>query len=75
MVPCTIRSFSSYLFGIRQYLLNKLTLKIKNKFNNYNYNYKKVIISNVSYLSNGWDELFLRRIKEKYNINIDIIEK
>lgn len=40
-----------------------------------NPNRKRVLINNnISYFSDGWDELFLQRIQEKYGLHIDVID-
>jgi len=72
MLPLTIRTLIFYLSGGFQYFTDKVISSLKNK--NKQYSKKITINNNLYYLSDGWDELFLRRIREKYNIKIDIIE-
>lgn len=30
--------------------------------------------NNISYFSDGWDELFLQRMRERYGLHVDITE-
>lgn len=70
MLPCSILNFPYYLIDYLQYKLNI----ILNKMKRMNSHRKKVIINDLCYLSNGWDIMFLRRLRDKYNVNLDIVE-
>lgn len=68
LVPLSVLSFPSYLLCYLQHKLIKLTARMRARNNHH----KQIIIKDVCYLSDGWDELFLRRIREKYGVNVAI---
>ncbi len=75
MVPCTIRSFPSYLFYYLQHVSFTLSHKLKavmEKVKLTKTSHNTVHINDLSYVSNGWDRLFLRRLKEKYSVEANI---
>jgi hypothetical protein len=75
MVPCTIRSFPSYLFYYLQHVSFTLSHKLKavmEKVKLTKISHNTVHINDLSYVSNGWDRLFLRRLKEKYSVEANI---
>ena len=75
MVPCTLRSFWSYLFHYFQHVTFSLNYRITSFMGE-----KKLIkatrntvnINDLSYISNGWDSLFLRRLSEKYGLDAKV---
>jgi hypothetical protein len=52
----------------------KVINKIKNKHKINHYRKKVIINNNISYFSDGWDELFLQRMRERYGLHVDITE-
>lgn len=66
MLPYSATNFTHYLFGYLIIILKTLITKIKNKI----YHCNQITINELCYLSKGWDSLFLRRIQEKYNVNV-----
>ncbi|HBG27314.1 MAG: hypothetical protein A2Y10_12725 [Planctomycetes bacterium GWF2_41_51] len=62
MVPCTIRSLPSYLYYFLPHVIAEISKRLRKM------THHTVCINDLSYASNGWDGLFLRRLKEKYNL-------
>ncbi len=68
MLPYSVQSFPYYLIGFIK--LKSLQSNIKKL--NVTIQQKKVVINNdLCHITNGWDKLFLRRIKEIYNIDVE----
>jgi len=74
MLPYTIWTSPYYLRGYFRMFYSKVINKIKNKYKTNHYRKKVIINNNISYFSDGWDELFLQRIREKYGLHVDITE-
>jgi len=70
MMPFKARSFPYYMLGLFRLILNEKIFKSKTK----HIQNKRNRINGISHLSDGWDMLFLRRIKEIYNVDVEILE-
>jgi len=66
MLPHTTKSHLSYLLGKSRRKLISLTSRITKKKSQC----KEIRIDKIYYLSDGWDRLFLQRLKKKYSITI-----
>lgn len=74
MLPYTIWTSPYYLWGYFRVFYGKVINKIKNKYKTNHYRKKVIINNNISYFSDGWDELFLQRMRERYGLHVDITE-
>lgn len=74
MLPYTIWTSPYYLWGHFIVFYGKVINKIKKIHKNGHYRKRVIINNDIGYFSDGWDELFLRRMRERYDLHIDIVE-
>lgn len=74
MLPYTIWTSPYYLRGYLRLFYGKVINKLKNKYKINHYRKKVTIDNNISYFSDGWDDFFLQRIRERYGLHVDITE-